>query len=87
MIYSTYHANDLFYFKQANEIANLQGHADKVISVASDSAGQVCSSSLDKSVKLWRPELTTATSESGHNGEVTFTVCSPDNSIILTGSR
>ncbi|KAJ8317249.1 hypothetical protein KUTeg_005153 [Tegillarca granosa] len=71
----------------ANEIANLQGHADKVISVASDSAGQVCSSSLDKSVKLWHPELTEDTSESGHNAEVTFTVSSLDDGIILTGSR
>ena len=72
---------------QANEMANMTGHAKKVISVAADDQGKIFSSSLDKSVKLWQPQLSLETANQRHDDIVTFTVVSPDLSILSTGSR
>ncbi|KAK3095524.1 hypothetical protein FSP39_015646 [Pinctada imbricata] len=72
---------------QANELANLTGHSDRVISVAADTHGNICTTSLDKSVKLWKPELKPDRTQHGHNAEITFCVCSPHKDVLLTGSR
>ena len=73
-------------FFQANELANMTGHSDKVVSVASDTHGNLCTSSLDKSVKLWKPQLTSERSDLGHDTQVTFCIGSTEQ-LLLTGSR
>lgn len=72
---------------QAHELANMTGHDDRVLSVASDAHGKLCTSSLDKSVRLWAPHLSTKTAETGHNGPVTFVQCIQSGLGLLTGSR
>ena len=65
----------------------MTGHDDRVLSVASDMQGKLCTSSLDKSVRLWAPQLSTKTSDTGHNGSVTFVECIEDGNRLVTGSR
>ena len=79
----------VFLYFQANELACLTGHADKVLSVASDTQGRLCSSSLDKSIKLWSPDPTSGTLIGCHDAPVTFVTSLPDKSggVVLTGSR
>jgi WD40 repeat protein len=65
----------------------MTGHDDRVLSVASDTQGRLCTSSLDKSVRLWSPQLSTKTADTGHNGSVTFVECIDNGSGLITGSR
>lgn len=65
----------------------MSGHDDRVLSVSSDAQGKLCTSSLDKSVRLWAPELSTTPSDAGHNGSVTFVSCIDNGAGLLTGSR
>lgn len=76
-----------FFHFQAHELANMTGHDDRVLSVASDAQGKLCTSSLDKSVRLWAPHLSTETAETGHNGSVTFVQCIENGDGLITGSR
>ncbi|XP_053406458.1 telomerase protein component 1-like [Mercenaria mercenaria] len=78
----------LWYPLQANELSCLTGHSDKVLSVASDNQGRLCTTSLDKSIKLWSCDQESQTVIGGHDAPVTF-VCSNfngDSPVILTGS-
>ncbi|XP_021378535.1 telomerase protein component 1-like [Mizuhopecten yessoensis] len=72
---------------QANEMANLTGHSDRVVSVAANKDGHLCTTSLDKAIRLWEPQLSTETATDVHNAPVTFVETSPDKSLLLTGSR
>ena len=72
---------------QANELACLMGHSDRVLSVSSDKSGNVVSCSLDKSIRLWAPQLSNVKVTGHHDAEVTFAVTSIDGSTVLTGSR
>lgn len=72
---------------QANEMAGLTGHSDRVVSVAADKDGRLCTTSLDKAIRLWEPQLSTEAATDVHNAPVTFVETSPDKSILLTGSR
>lgn len=79
----------LWYPLQANELACLTGHSDRVLSVASDTQGHLCSSSLDKSIKLWSPDPSSGNLIGCHDSSVTFVTSLPDLSggVVLTGSR
>lgn len=72
---------------QANELASMTGHDDRVLSVASDSHGNLCTSSLDKSVRLWKPTLSSKTENLCHDDQVNFTSVSRNGNYLLTGSR
>lgn len=72
---------------QANELASMTGHDDRVLSVASDSHGNLCTSSLDKSVRLWKPTLSSKTENLCHGDQVNFTSVSKNGNYLLTGSR
>ena len=79
----------VYLFKQANELSCLTGHSDKVLSVASDNQGRLCTSSLDKTIKLWSCDKESQTPIGGHDAPVTF-VCSNNRQgspVILSGSR
>lgn len=65
----------------------MTGHDDRVLSVASDSHGNLCTSSLDKSVRLWKPTLSSKTENLCHDDQVNFTSVSRDGNYLLTGSR
>ena len=79
----------LVFILQANELACLTGHSDKVLSVASDTQGRLCSSSLDKSIKLWSPDSESSSLIGYHDAPVTFVTCLSDQpgGLVLTGSR
>ncbi|XP_033757244.1 LOW QUALITY PROTEIN: telomerase protein component 1-like [Pecten maximus] len=72
---------------QANEMASLTGHSDRVVSVAANKDGHLCTTSLDKAIRLWEPQLSTESATGVHNAPVTVVETSPDKSILLTGSR
>lgn len=76
-----------YYLFQANELASMTGHDDRVLSVASDSHGNLCTSSLDKSVRLWKPTLSSKTENLCHDDQVNFTSVSRNGIYLLTGSR
>lgn len=65
----------------------MTGHDDRVLSVASDSHGNLCTSSLDKSVRLWKPTLSSKTENLCHDDQVNFTSVSRNGNYLLTGSR
>ena len=81
-------SNTIVFF-QANELACLTGHSDKVLSVASDTQGHLCSTSLDKSIKLWSPDPAEGTLIGCHDAPVTFVTSASDPGCtgVLTGSR
>ncbi|KAK3603040.1 hypothetical protein CHS0354_037788 [Potamilus streckersoni] len=74
---------------QANELACLTGHCDKVTAIASDTTGHLCSASLDRSVKLWSPDLSHEHLLGSHDAPVTFVATALDGSDagLITGSR
>ncbi|XP_052772400.1 telomerase protein component 1-like [Mya arenaria] len=69
---------------QANELSCLTGHSDKVLSVDTSSQGQLCTTSLDRSVRLWSYDTTSSPLIGCHDAPVTFVTA--DN-YILSGSR
>ncbi|KAL4232139.1 hypothetical protein ACF0H5_009714 [Mactra antiquata] len=74
---------------QANELASLTGHSDKVLSVASNNQGHVCTTSLDNSIKLWSCDQDANKLIDQHNAPVTFVSSRmiDGSSYVLTGSR
>lgn len=65
----------------------LTGHSDRVISLACSKSGRICTSSLDRSVKLWAEDVTSGDVIGHHNGEVTCVTSSWDKAVVVTGSR
>ena len=65
------------------------GHSDRVISVAcGGGAGDtICTSSNDKTVKVWKPNLEMSETVKGHDAPITAT-CWPESSgdYAVTGS-
>ena len=92
------HFFSLFYHTlQANTLATLMGHSDRLLSVAVDKNNSVVSSSLDCSTKVWHPRLSTSpqdnepknsikTENSKHDGPVTFVAMSICG-MAVSGSR
>ncbi|KAH3789680.1 hypothetical protein DPMN_167866, partial [Dreissena polymorpha] len=76
----------LWYPMQANELACLTGHSDRVLSVSTSRAGQLCTSSLDSSLRIWKYNNQSQHIVPGHNGAVTF-VCASAAGKVLSGSR
>ena len=80
-----------------NEIKALVGHSDRILSVSTTHNNEILSSSLDGSIRLWRPqlavkpqELTTLSSERGHVGPIvscTTVTVSKSESYIATAGR
>jgi len=73
--------------QQSNELCCLTGHSDKVTSVVCTSDGTVCSASLDRTVRLWKPEMHTTSADQFHNAQVTSAATSEDGRQIATASR
>ncbi|XP_071492969.1 telomerase protein component 1-like [Diadema antillarum] len=73
---------------QGNELTNLIGHSDRVLSVAMATNGQVVTASMDCTVKVWSPELSPDSVQHGaHNSEVTSVAVSTKTSMALSASR
>ncbi|XP_064629950.1 telomerase protein component 1-like [Lineus longissimus] len=72
---------------EANELACLTGHSDRVVSVDVAPDGKICTSSLDKSVKVWSPKLTQQSSHAAHEMEITCMKYCSQTGTIVTGSR
>ncbi|XP_064601394.1 LOW QUALITY PROTEIN: telomerase protein component 1-like [Liolophura sinensis] len=72
---------------QANEVTCLTGHSDRVVSLDCFKSGTICTSSLDKSVKLWAGQVRSGDVIGQHNGEVTCVASSWDEALVATGSR
>jgi len=73
---------------QSNELCCLTGHSDKVLSVTCTSDGTVCSSSLDGTLRLWKPNTDSASVDARcHNAEVTSVASTGDGQMLATASR
>lgn len=73
---------------QANELACLTGHSDKVLSVSANEKAQLCTSSIDRSIKLWSCDPQEQTSIGGHDAPITFVCNNPFTSgQLISGSR
>ena len=70
-----------------NELTSLSGHSDRVLSVACAPNGTVCTSSTDKTVKLWKPQLDATTTPGCHDAPVTAVSLVEDGSLMVTASR
>ncbi|GFS23877.1 telomerase protein component 1 [Elysia marginata] len=82
---------------QANTLATLMGHSDRLLSVAVDKNNSMVSCSLDCSTKVWHPRLSMVPQGDGsksaikiesnkHDGPVTFLAMSSDL-VAVSGSR
>ena len=73
---------------QANTLASLSGHSDRVLAVAADTQGRVVTAGLDRSLRLWSPHLHSDLKISGqHNVEVTSLAAGLDGKSVLTSDR
>ncbi|XP_055874450.1 telomerase protein component 1-like isoform X1 [Biomphalaria glabrata] len=70
---------------QANSLACLTGHSNRVLSVDIDKHCHIASSSLDHSVRLWQPSFIKVNSSVKHDSPVTF--LSVLGNLALSGSR
>ncbi|XP_077996822.1 telomerase protein component 1-like [Glandiceps talaboti] len=71
-----------------NELASLTGHSDRVLGVAMTTDGrQIITTSMDKSIKLWSPNLTMSTTFASHNSEVCNVAFSPNGVFVVSASR
>ncbi|KAH9524948.1 hypothetical protein Btru_028330 [Bulinus truncatus] len=70
---------------QANSLACLTGHSDRVLSVDIDQHRHIASTSLDCSVRLWQPTFKDETRSQRHDSPVTF--ISVAGNLALSGSR
>ena len=73
--------------QQSNELCCLTGHSDKVTTVACTTDGTVCSGSLDRTVRLWKPCTAVMSADRFHNAEVTSVASSADGHRLATASR
>ncbi|KAK7488729.1 hypothetical protein BaRGS_00020026 [Batillaria attramentaria] len=73
---------------QANTLASLTGHSDRVLAVAVDKDGHVASAGLDNSLRLWAPKLVNTMQVTGqHEAEVTCITAGPDRNVVLSTDR
>ena len=73
---------------QANTVACLTGHSDRVLAVAADKEGRVASAGLDRSLRLWAPGATSRLDLSGqHQVEVTCVTAGLDGNWALSTDR
>jgi len=73
--------------QQGSELCCLTGHSDKVTTVACTSDGTVCSGSLDRTVRLWKPTVDATSADQFHDADVTSVASSEDGRQVATASR
>ncbi|XP_013407026.1 telomerase protein component 1 isoform X1 [Lingula anatina] len=71
---------------QGNQLGTLLGHSDRVISVAAG-IDKVCSSSLDKTIKMWQNEFSKTMTRDSHDAEISAMTWSADGQYAITASR
>ena len=72
---------------QPSELACLTGHSDRVLSVSCGSDNTLCTSSLDNTIRVWKPQLqVTADQVKGHDAEVTASCWPSGGDFVVTGS-
>ena len=68
-------------------MGSLDGHSNRVNSVACSPSGLLVTSSLDKSVRLWQPKQAAVSAAGCHTGEVTRAAISPSGRYLVTAGR
>ena len=77
-----------FVLFQANTLACLTGHSDRVLAVAADKEGRLATAGLDRSLRLWAPSLARNMKVTGqHEVEVTSVTTGLDGNWALSADR
>ena len=73
---------------QANVLASLTGHSDRVLAVAANKEGRLATAGLDRSLRLWAPSLASQEKMTGrHEVEVTCVTAGLDGNWALSTDR